>query len=42
MKKYLWADSAEAMANFYQDLANDCKETKLDKNADSWLWMCGE
>ena len=42
MKKYLWADSADEMANFYQELANDCKETKLDQNADSWLWMCGE
>lgn len=42
MKDYLWADSAEEMSNFYQELANDCKETQLDQNADCWLWMCGE
>ena len=42
MKKYLWADSAEEMANFYQELADDCKETHLDKNADSFMWMFSE
>ena len=42
MKKYLWADSADEMANFYQTLADDCKETKIDEVADCWMWLCGE
>ena len=42
MKKYLWHETAEEMANFYQELADYCKETQLDQNADCWLWMCGE
>lgn len=42
MKKYLWADSAYEMADFYQELTNDCEETSLDQNADCYMWMCGE
>lgn len=46
MKRYFEdAKSAEYLHNLYKGIADMCKEqqeTKLDQNADCWLWMCGE
>lgn len=46
MKRYFEdASSAQELHEMYKGIANMCKEqqeTKLDQNADCWLWMCGE